>query len=116
MFHRVPFLSFFAVATTALIFLLAVLFASSLSSPGAALFDDSRAPAFDQELAESGVPGALRINQDAEEGQGLELWPDHQTSHVCDPDDPNYDPTSKDHCPRATIEEILPKVGDEGTE
>ena len=36
MFHRVPSFSFIAVATTALIFLLAVLFASSLSLPGTA--------------------------------------------------------------------------------
>ena len=115
MFHRVPSFSFFAVATTALIFLLAVLFASSLSSPGAALADDSRAPAFDQELAESGASGALRINQDAEEGQGLELWPDHQTSHLCDPDDPNYDSTNTDHCPQVKIKAVMPEVGEEGT-
>ena len=36
MFHRVPSFYFIAVATTALIFLLAALFASSLSSPGTA--------------------------------------------------------------------------------
>ena len=36
MFHRVPSFYFIAVATTALIFLLATLFASSLSSPGTA--------------------------------------------------------------------------------
>ena len=115
MFHRVPSFSFFAVATTALIFLLAVLFASSLSSPGAAIADDSRAPAFDQELAEAGVPGALRINQNAEEGQRLELWPDHQTSHVCDPNDLNYDPTNTDHCPQVKIKAVMPEVGEEGT-
>ena len=39
MFHRVPSFSFIAVATTALIFLLAVLFASSLSLPGTAHAD-----------------------------------------------------------------------------
>ena len=36
MFHRMPLISATAVFTTALIFLLTVLFASSLSSPGTA--------------------------------------------------------------------------------
>ena len=44
MFHRVPSISFIAVAATALIFLLVVLFASSLSSPGTAHADHSGRP------------------------------------------------------------------------
>ena len=44
MFQRVPSISSFAVAAAALIFLLAVLFASSLSSPGAAHAEHSSPP------------------------------------------------------------------------
>ena len=111
MFHRLPSFSFIAVATTALIFLLVVLFASSLSSPGAALADDRRASALDRESAEAGAPAALRINQDAEEG--VEVRPTHETTHVCDPDDPSYDPTSTDHCPQVKIKAVMPEVGEE---
>ena len=115
MFHRVPSISFMAVIITALIFLLAMLFASSLSSPGTAHADDSRTPVFDQELLGAGASGALRIYRDAEVGQGLELWPDHETGHVCDPDDANYDPTNTAHCPQVKIKAVMPEIGDEDT-
>ena len=64
MFHRVPSFSFIAVITTALIFLLVVLFASPLSSPGTAHADHSSPPmvsiaGIEPEVGEEG--GHLRV-------------------------------------------------------
>ena len=57
MFHRMPSISIFAVAATALVLLLTVLFASSLSSPGTAHAQDNSAPEFDEgATAERNVP------------------------------------------------------------
>ena len=75
MFHRAPSISFVAVITTALIFLLVTLFASPLSSPGAAFAEDSRTAAFDQKSMDFGPSGALRIPSDDTNTQDFDGGP-----------------------------------------
>ena len=74
---------------------------------------DSIVTVSDQELTNAGAAGAIRIDHDS--GLGPEALPEHESSHVCDPDDASYDPTDDAHCPQVKIAEVLPEVGDEGT-
>ena len=89
MFHRLPSFPLFPVAV-ALIFLLVAVFTSSLSSPATALAEETPAASTGQQSMNTGSAGAIGTDQDDVLGEEEGVRPTHETSHVCDPDDPNY--------------------------
>ena len=116
MFHRLPSFSIAAATAAALIFLLVLLFASSHSSPGTALAEETRATTFGQDLADADAEGNVRVEQytrDDDFENGVSNV-DNPSAPPCDPEDANYDPTSDEYCPQVSVESVTPEVGEEG--
>ena len=95
MFHRMPLISATAVFTTAFIFLLTVLFASSLSSPGTAQAQVNRASAFSQDALERNLKVGSPVS-------------------ATDPEiDYGFSATNHD-MPEVSIYAVMPEVAEEG--
>ncbi len=97
MFHRVPSISIFAVAATALVLLLAVLFSSSLSSPGEAHAGANRGLAFEQDTLGENVGIGFPVSAQ-EPGAGF-----------------LFSPQGAD-LPEVSIKAVMPEVAEESDE